>query len=449
MSTESKARQPTRSVGMAYRTDFMESSTSSKGTDKDPLSRQKSITRHRFSDSMISDVYAVNRMFANIIDIPAEDATREWISFDGIDGVLQEQIMNKLSNLGAQYNFQEAMKFERLRGDGFISIGAKQQGAFKISDEINKKKLLDIEYLHAFSGMKLMNYLENEDIFSPDYGKVEYYEIQNEHNTKLVHNDRLIHIVTRRIENEIRGIPMLEMLYDILMVFDNALWSTGQLMYSMVHKVLQTDGVDFSDKDLRGSMQNQLEFEFNTLSLAIIGKEDELKYISPSVSMPLKDMYDFLWEILSCVSRMPKSHIIGQPQGTITAGQFDSLNYYMRIAGMQEAYLREPIENLTDLLLFAKESGVGPGSLDPNNVKYKMKFNPLWKLDAETDAKIRKMNAEIDDMYIANSTLSPKEVRKERFGDGTSLIDKLDMSEEELMKIAKEVKEAKEAMQNE
>lgn len=436
------------SIGHVYREDFIESATSSKGTGRDPLSRQNTITRRHFTDAMISDVYAVNRMFANVIDIPAEDVTREWITIDGVDEVLKEQIMNKLSNLGAQYTFQKAMAFERLRGDGFISIGAKQRGMFKISDPIEVKNLLDIEYLHAFSGMKLLNFLENDDVFSPEYGQILYYEIQSNQGTKLVHNDRLIHLVTRRIENEIKGIPMIEMLYDILLVFDNALWSTGQLMYSMVHKVLKTDGVDMSDKELRSEIQNELELEFNTLSLAVIGKEDELDYISPTVSLPIKDMYDFLWEILSCVSRMPKSHITGQPQGTITAGQYDSLNYYMRIAGMQEAYLREPAEKIIDLLLVAQNSGVGDGALDPNQVKYKMKFNPLWKLDAETDAKIRKMNAEIDDLYITNSVLSPSEIRTKRFGDKESLIDKLDMSEEELFRMAKEVKEAKEAHEN-
>lgn len=437
-------------ISQGYKKDFFQSTTSSKGSEKDPLSRQKTIARHRLTDTMISDIYAVNRMFANIVDIPAEDATREWITFEGVDEVLIEQLTNKLSNLGAQYKFQEAMKFERLRGDGLISIGTKQQGLFNVDDPIERNTLLDIEYIHAFSGLKMVDYIEEDDVFSKDYGEVLLYEILGNGNTKLIHSDRIIHLATRKIENERRGIPLIEMLYDILLVFDNAMWSTGQLMYSMVHKLLKTDGVDMSDKDLRRRMQDELELEFNTLTLAIIGKDDELDYISPKVTLPLKDMYDFLWEMLACAARMPKSHIMGQSQGAITGGQFDSLNYYMRIAGMQEANLREPIEYLIDLLLLAEKSGVGNKSMDPNQVKYKMKFNPLWKLDAKTDAEIRKINAEIDNTYLLHNVLSPGEVREQRFSDGTSLIDKLDMSEEELIRIAKEVREAREeAMKNE
>lgn len=435
--------RPITSIGRSYRKDYIGSSSSSKGTSKDPLSRQRTINRVKYSDSFISDLYATNRVFANIVDIPAEDTTREWISIEGVEDKLREQIVNKLSNLGAQNRFQEAMKYERLRGDGLISIGVSQKGDFNISEAIERKRLVDIDYIHAFSGMKLVDYIENDDVFSKDYGDIELYEIADSAGTKLIHSDRIAHIVTRKVENEKKGIPLIEMLYDTLLVLDNALWSTGQLMYSMVHKRLKTDGIDLSDKDLRRQMQDELEYEFNTLSLAIVGQEDELDYISPNVSLPLKEMYDFIWEMLSCISRMPKSHIMGQAQGTITGGQFDSLNYYMRIAGLQEAYLREPIEYIIDLSLLASGSDVGTGSINPENVKYKLKFNPLWKLDAKTDAEIRKIIAETDNMYLLNSVLSPGEVREKRFSDDVSLIDKIDMSDEEMLRLAKEVNRAR------
>jgi len=432
-----------QSLGKAFRQDWMVSSTSSKGTIRDPLNRQSTMTRRYFSDREISEIYAVNGLFANLIDIPAEDATREWIEVENVEPDLAGQIINKLSNLGAQNVFQEALKYERLRGDGLISIGVSQQGTWVISEPIDRRRLRDVVYLHPFSGQKMVDFLQQDDVFSPDYGQIEYYEISDTRGTHLVHSSRLLHLVTRRIEDEIRGIPLLEKVYDLLLVFDNALWSTGQMMYNMSHKRLKTDGIDFSDKELRQKMQSELEYEFNTLTLAIIGKDDELEYIGPKVSIPLKDMYDFCWEMLSCVSRMPKSHITGQPQGTVTGAQFDTLLYYMRIAGMQESYLRPPLEYLIDLNLLAVDSGVGAGSLDPNKVPYQMKFRPLWKVDDKTDAEIRKINADIDGIYMTQQVFSPQEIRSLRFGDGTSLARKLDMAEEDLQRMAKDVYEAR------
>ncbi len=393
---------------------------------------------------MISDLYATNRIFANIVDLPAEDATREWIRFEGIDDTLSEQLTNKLSNLSAQQMFQKALAFERLRGDGFISIGAKHSGTFDVGDPIKRASLKDIEYLHAFSGMKLVDLIENDDVFSPSYGNIELYEFSSSGRNRLVHSDRVLHLSTRRIEDEDRGIPLIQMLYDALLVFDNALWSTGQLMYSMVLKRLKTDGIDISDNERRRSMQSELEYEFNTNTLAVIGTEDDLDFISPEVKLPLKDMYTFLWEMLATISRMPKSHIMGQSQGEVTGGKYDSLNYYMRIAGIQEAHMRMPLENLVDLSLLASDSGVGSGSLDPDDVLYQMKFNPLWKLDDKTDADIRKINAEIDNIYLNHAVISPGQVREQRFDDSKSLLSRLDMDEAELERIAKEIKAAHE-----
>lgn len=427
-------------IATLYRKDFLESLTSSKGTDKDPLMRQRPGTRRKLTDQQISDLYASNGIFANIVDIPAEDCVREWIDFEGIDEKLKRQILNKLANLSAKNIFQEALKYERLRGDGLISIGAKQKGSFKVSESI--KNLIDIEYLHPFSTVKLKDLIVNDDVFSRDYGNIMLYEIKDDNSdTKLVDASRIIHIQTRKLEGEKFGIPIIVALYDILMILDNAAWSTGQLMYSMVHKLLKTD-IDFTDKELRRKMQAELEYEFNTLSLALLGKDDEFQYIGPKVNLPLAEMYKFIWELLAAVARMPKSHIMGQQQGTITGGQYDSLNYYMRIAGMQESYLREPLEYLVDLLLIAENSGVGEGSIDPDKLEYKLKFNPLWKLDAETDAKVRKMIAETDNIYIMSGVATAGEIRQLRFGDGEALIEKLDMSEEELIKMAKYVKEA-------
>lgn len=432
-----------KSLGKAYRKDWITSSTSSKGTIKDPLNRQTTLERRYFSDRQISEIYAVNGLFANLVDIPAEDATREWIEIKNVEQDLAEQVINKLSNLGAQNVFQEAVKYERLRGDGLVSIGVSQQGTWNISDPINTKRLRDVVYLHPFSGQKMVNYLQEDDVFAPGYGQIEYYEIADTRGTHLVHSSRLLHLVTRRIEDEIRGIPLVERVYDLLLVFDNSLWSTGQMMYNMTHKRLKTDGIDFNDKELRQQMQSELEFEFNTLSLALIGKDDDLDYIGPKVGIPLKDMYDFCWEMLACVSRMPKSHITGQPQGTVTGAQFDTLLYYMRIAGMQESFLRPQLEYLIDLILLASESGVGNSSIDSEKMPYVMKFRPLWKVDEKTDAEIRKINAEIDNIYMMQNVLSPQEVRAHRFGDGTSLASKLDMAEEELIRLAKDVYEAR------
>ena len=439
-----------KGVYNVLRQDFMHSQNpnSSKGKllgpNGDPLTQQRPNEGPPLSNKEITALYKSNRIFQNIVDIPAEDMTREWISIEA-DKKVKEAIENKLTELNAQPKMQDMCKYERLRGDGFCSIGARQAGELELEEELNPKQLIDIDYIHAFSGNKIHDTDINEDMFSPEYGDIEKFKISGVggQGERKIHKSRLLHLQVRTVEDEAMGIPLIQSIFDPLTIFDNAAWSVGQLLYSLVFKVLKSDGVDITDTETRQKVQSQLEFEFNTLSLALIGKEDELDFKSPTGSLSsLKDMLEFVWDYLAGAARMPKSHIMGQQQGTITGGQFDSLNYYARIAGLQENYLRPLIEQLIDLLFWAKDSGVGNGRTDPDG-KYSISFNPLWKLDKETDANIRKTVAETDAIYIKNQVYTADEIREERTSK-SSLMEKLDMSEEETIEMARRVKEAHE-----
>ncbi|WP_240491870.1 anti-CBASS protein Acb1 family protein, partial [Acinetobacter baumannii] len=117
--------------------------------------------------------------------------------------------------------------YERLRGDGFVSLGVTQSTPFNLSDPLDERKLKRVDYLHAFSGMKVSNFILNEDMFSPEYGQVELFQINRRSRTGQyiagisqdnVHATRLIHDQTRRLEDEYRGQPLLEPLYDIITV---------------------------------------------------------------------------------------------------------------------------------------------------------------------------------------------------------------------------------------
>ena len=419
------------------------------GTNGDPLTQQSPNKGKQLSDEQITDLYKSNRIFQNIIDIPAEDMTRAWINIEA-DKKLKKQIENKLNELDAQPKIQDMCKYERLRGDGFCSIGARNQGTTDLEQDLEEVDLIDIDYIHAFSRLKVNTADINNDLFSKDYGNIEYYELQSPDNSdtgaRRVHRSRIIHHQVRTVEDEIFAIPLIQSLYDPLMIFDNAAWSVGQLVYSLVFKVLSSKDIDISNNEERTKVQAQLEHEFNSLTLALIGEDDSLEFKSPTGSLSaLKDIFEFVWDYLAGSARMPKAHILGQQQGTITGGQFDSLNYYSRISGLQENYLRPLIEHLINLLFKAKDSGVGQGIIEDPQDMYKLHFNPLWNLDRETDAEIRKTIAKTDEIYIKNQVVSPDEVKEQRFGE-KGLMEKLDMSDlsdEEIKELAKKVDKAR------
>lgn len=420
-----------------------------KGHGKDVLTRQHPGVRRKLTDEEITALYASNSIVQNIIDIPAEDMTRSWFTLKMKDEALKNKIMQKLRDLKARGAFKEMRKFERLRGDGFIALGVTQSNPFELKDPLDVTKLKRVDYLHAFSSMKVSQFVLNEDMFSPTYGQVEYFQINRRSRLgseiagmkqDLVHHTRLIHDQTRRLEDEHRGQPLLEPLYDIITVLDTALWSVGQILYDFAFKIYKSDGVEYLSPEQKNELGMILDYMFRTEALAIIGKDEELRKESTNTT-GIKDLLDYIWEMLAGAARMPKSVIKGQEAGTITGAQYDVMNYYSRIAAQQENELRPHIEHLIRLLLWSSDE-LG-GRIDPEKIEWEVKFNPLWEVDAETDAKIRKIIAETDQIYLTNGVITTDELREMRFGQfGLSDVLSFSGDDAEWKRMAEEIYEA-------
>lgn len=428
----------------SFRNDFMLGN--GKGHSKDALVRQQPGLRRKLTDPDLSSLYANSRIIQNVIDIPAEDMTRSWFTLRMKDEKLKNDIMSKLADLKAKEAMKKMRSYERLRGDGFISLGVTQTTPFQLSEKLDETKLKRLDYLHAFSGMKVNDFILNEDMFSMNYGQVELFQINRrsrmgQHIAGLsqdnVHASRLIHDQTRRLEDEYRGQPLLEPLYDIITVLDTSLWSVGQMLYDFAFKVYKAEGVDQMTPQDKNELGMIMDYMFRTEALAIIGANEELRKEGTPVT-GIKDLLDYVWDMLAGAARMPKTVIKGQEAGTIAGAQYDVMNYYSRIAAQQENELKPHLERLIRLILWSEDE-VG-GRIDPDSLEWEIKFNPLWSVDSKTDAEIRKIVAETDQIYLMNGVLTVDEVRDVRFGQ-FGLTDELKFSGDaaDLERMAKEV----------
>lgn len=403
----------------AMREDFMQGN--GKANHKDKLTRQVAGVNRKLSQEEITNLYADSRIIQNIIDIPAEDMTRNWFTLRMEDDKLARDIMSRLADLKAKKAFKEMFSYERLRGDGFISIGATQATKFDLKDELKLNSLYSVDYLHAFSSMKVNEFLINEDVFDINYGQLAQLKInrasshglQTQITESLVHVSRLLHSQTRRMEGEAQGRSLLEPLYDILTVFDTAVWSVGQMLHDFTFKVYKSKDIENLDSKDKQELSMIMDFMFRTEALAMIAHDEDLTKQGTSVS-GIKDLLDFVWDLLSGSARMPKSVIKGQEAGAIAGAQYDVMNYYARIVADQENEMKPHLERLIRMLLMAeKELG---GRIAPESIEWEIAFNPLWNVDAKTDAEIRKIVAETDQIYLLNGILTTDEVRNARFG---------------------------------
>ncbi|MEO4053386.1 phage portal protein [Solibacillus sp. CAU 1738] len=401
------------------REDFMQGN--GKANHKDKLTRQVAGVGRKLSHDEITNLYGDSRIVQNIIDIPAEDMTRNWFTLRMEDEKLARDIMSKLADLNAKKAFKEMFLYDRLRGDGFISLGVTQGSKFELSDELQMDKLYSVDYLHAFSSQKVNEFLINEDVFDIKYGQLEQLRINraSSHGVQIqtiessVHVSRLLHSQTRRFEGEAQGRSLLEPLYDILTVFDTSVWSVGQILHDFTFKVYKSKDIENLNSQDKQQLSMIMDFMFRTEALAMIADGEELKKETTSVG-GINYLLDFVWDLLAGSARMPKTVIKGQESGTIAGAQYDVMNYYSRIVADQENEMKPHLEKLIRMLLMAeKELG---GRIDPESLEWEIQFNPLWNVDAKTDAEIRKLVAETDQIYMNNNVLTADEIRESRFG---------------------------------
>lgn len=420
-------------TGKAFRNDFMighGQNGHGKGHAKDSLTRQRPSGARILTAQECKDLYISNPLVKNIIDIIPEDMTRSGWVLKCDDKKLKDGIESKFNKLKLKKQMQKLFADDRLFGDGYASIGvimADKKAGESLSEPIKEDKLMSIPYINTFSTEKVNRYYENVDMFSEHYREIEFFEINRQSqlgneilsmglptsSQERVHRSRILHQQSFKFEDEFEGHSILESLYDIITVMDTSLWSVGQILYDFTFKIFKSPNADDLDKDKKSQLGMVMDYLFRTEALAIIGGDEELTKQSTSVA-GMKDLLDFVWEYLSSATRMPKSVLKGQEAGTLTGAQYDVMNYYARVASMQENMLRPILERITRLLMQCSEESWQ--KTNPDSVEWSIEFNPLWSVDSKTDAEIRKLNAETDEKYIVNGVLGPDAVFDKRFG---------------------------------
>lgn len=390
----------------------------------DPFRMQRPGMVHHLGDYELEQLYRGNSMARNIVDIPAEDMTRNGWHIKMDDNTLAAKYEARLNELNAQKRFKDLYRYSRLHRAGFIAISTTESWNYDLADPLNPDRLLKIPFITAFSSKKVNETKFDDDVFSPTYGQALSYQINNGtadvqgsnyYGTRQVDKSRLLRQQELRFEDETEGVSLLETIYDILMTMDTGLYSVGEILYDYVFKVFKSPSVDDTSPDKLLQVGAAASSKFRTESTALISDKDELTKESTNVG-GIDSLLDFLWEYLSGAARMPKSVLKGQEAGTLTGAQYDVMNYYSRIASDQENKMRPQLEYLLKLLMRASDECGGP--LDPDTVNWSIEFNPLWSVDSQTDSQIRLANAQADQIYIQNGVQGPEEVREARFGSG-------------------------------
>jgi len=371
--------------------------------------------------------YLSNGFIQNIVDGPAEDAMREWITIRtnrdednadaGTEGLaISRMIDNRLTELGAREKITSLVKFSRLYPEGgFLFFGV--EGTKPQTDELLKEKIpadvLRLAYLNVISSEYVSIFDESLDPLSSLYHQ-KRFGIRGVD----VHPDRMAWMVHSYIPEERRGISVVETVMDAILAQDTSLWSVNHLVFEMSAKIFKSPKVDSLPPDKLAEFVAKMKATMSTHSAVALTSEEEYNRLQTGQLTGMKELFDYIFENLAGLARMPKSRLMGQSQGVITAGQFDLVSYYDTIAKFQELEVRPVLEKIIDLVVRERNGDIYRalnGAVD--SLDWEFEFNPLWRIGPVEQADIELKEAQRDQIYVTATVLSPDEIRQQRFAD--------------------------------
>lgn len=400
------------------RFDAMESQATGRGTSLDKLS-QLNPAVSLFTPQTSRLWYLANGFIQNVIDAPAEDATREWITIKtnrDKDLNISRLLENRMTELNVRQKICDLIRFSRLYNNGgFLYYGVtadKPQGTAEIQEPI-PSQILKLEYLNVFGPDFVSINDSNVDPLSSGFHKPEF-SISG----STVHRSRLSWMVHSYIPEDRRGVSVTETILDAIKAQDTALWSVNSLLDEMDIKIFKSHDIENNDPKKTAEFLAKMRAVLSTQSAVALTPDESLERLQSGgiADSGLKQLFDFVFENLSGLARIPKSRLMGQSQGVITAGQFDLLSYYDSIAKFQELEVRPIIEKLLTILIHESRGEVSQklgGQVD--QLDWEFEFNPLWRIGPVEQADIELKQAQRDQIYITQGVTSPSEIRKDRF----------------------------------
>lgn len=397
------------------------------GGFQDPIT-QTTFRRDAILNRQALDIlYRYNWICRRSVDIPAEDATREWIRLVHDDENRIVQAEEEIERLDLRGKIEEAIRLGRLYGGNILVLGVFDGRDVSTPLGIPRRTLFldNVDRWHAFPNVI------NDDPNSPEFGEVEQYLIQRTTirgaATAVVHASRIIQFngnYLPRIERMREfgyGASIIENIYDEARNLGVASQSASAVLEDFVSKVVKMENLDelLNDEEGEAKLLTRMGLfsaELSVNNVGVIGKDEDFQKLGTPVA-GIADLMDRFIDLASAATGIPKSRLFQNQSGRLggDAGENDLRTHYDKIAAYQKNQLRSKIRRILDVVL-------APLGFEPGEMKFE--FNPLWQLSEADDAAVRLKIAQSDEIYLREGVVYPEEVAKSRFsGDGIDVTD--------------------------
>lgn len=374
-------------------------------------------------------LYAGNDLAQIIASRPATDGFREWITIDTPDDPdVGEWAMQRLDELKAKRHCIQAQTYAYAFGGACILLGTDdgQDPSMPLNVKVLPKRGIPWMTVYDRFELQVDGYYSTVD----RYGEPEYYRVRSSgldappSGSGRIHESRLIRFhgaeTTRQYRRQyFQGwdASVFQRLIDRLRGYETAWDSAEALMQDFAQAVYKIKGLaellsEGGEAAVIARLQT-VDASRSILRSVLIDAdaEDFSRQQTPMSGLP--ELLDRWMYRLASAARMPVTILFGaSPGGLGSNGEGEMRTWYDNVAAEQERIMSASMEQLVKRVLQSHPQG------EP--MSWKVRFNPLWQPSQAEELATRKVQAEIDQIYVQmDGGLTGQEVLDSRFGSGT------------------------------
>ena len=319
---------------------------------------------------LLTVLYRENWIAKRIVDMPCEDATREWYT---LSTELNQNLIDKIKKVEAKHNVKgeitNALRWARLYGGSLALMVIKGQ-----EDMLDEPMDFDMIMPDSFKGLLVLDMVTGitpsieleDDMDDPDFGLPKYYDVViDSYDGEMVriHHSRVLRFVGRDLppQEEIMenywGASELEHIYEELQKRNATSANIAQLVFQANTRVLKMAdygevigmGTNKQKKEVLQAIEAQNRL-LTSFGVQIMGTDDNMESHPYSFS-GISDVYESFMMDMAGAANIPATKLFGRsPQGMNATGESDMNNYYESIAQMQERSLKPALEKLLPVI---------------------------------------------------------------------------------------------------
>lgn len=393
----------------AYLQDTLVNLVSSLGTSKDKGGQGRFTDRAPLTRTEIDTLYSKNWLGGKVVDIPSDDMTREWRSWQGIEKEQVQALEEAERRLRVRQKVNLALKMAAKDGGAAILIG----GPGNPWEELKPGDIRrgGLRYLHLVSRYELSITEMELDPESPWVGQAKEYRMIRDSGEDLrIHPSRVVPFIgVPRTDYFFRDDPwgdsVFERIHDAIRDAVAASQAVASMLEEAKLDVIKIPGLSENvvRPDYRAAVLQRFALAMSTKSInnALIFDAAEEWEQKTLTFQGLPEIIETLLQIVAGAADMPVTRLLGRsPAGLNATGQADLEGYYTMVRSRQETALRPPVQRIDEVLIRGTLGRMPRGIFS--------EWRTLWSVAASDQAEIDYKRAQAIEAYSRAGVFTPE-----------------------------------------